>query len=317
MTPLNAGLLFSDRIEALLDGRVTLPGRELQISCRPAQALFRSVLREAAFDVAELSLCSHIAAVGAGRNDYVGLPVFPSRAFRHANLYVRTDRVARPEDLAGKRIGLIDFQQTAAMWLRGILADDYGVARESVIWVTGGLHAPELTDRAPGKTPLEITVLRSSRTLDGLLRDGEIDALISPITPECQHDPAVPVDRMWPDFAAAQHAWWRRNRLFPIMHILVVRRSLVEIDPSLPATLCTAFDRALEIAKHDLRQRDFPKIALANQFAAAQAVEADYRTDLWPTGVVANRAVLEKAMANARADGLIDGVLELSDLLTR
>jgi 4,5-dihydroxyphthalate decarboxylase len=314
MSTLSAGLLFSDRIEAFLDGRVTIPGYDLAISCRPAQALFRSVLRDAAFDVAELSLCSHIAAVSAGRNSYVGLPIFPSRAFRHGNLYVRTDRVRRPQDLVGKRIGLIDYQQTAAMWLRGILADDYGVTRESVTWVTGGLHAPELTDRVPGNPRPEITVYRSDKALDILLREGEIDAIISPVTPECHHDRAVPVDRMWPDFAQVQHAWWKRRRLFPIMHILVVRRTLVEADPSLAAALCTAFDSALGIARHDLMQRDFPKLVLANQFAAAKASKAEFGSDLWVAGLVENKAVLEKALTNARADGLTNGAFSVSDL---
>jgi 4,5-dihydroxyphthalate decarboxylase len=178
------------------------------------------VLRDAAFDVAELSLCSHIAAV-AGKSTYVGLPVFPSRAFRHGNLYVRTDRIRRPEDLAGKRIGLIDFQQTAAMWLRGILADEYGVERDSVTWVTGGLHAPELTDRVLADPPKGMTIRRSPEALDTLLREGEIDAIISPLAPSCHADPAIPVARMWRQFAAAHLHWWQRRSIFPIMHVLV------------------------------------------------------------------------------------------------
>jgi hypothetical protein len=149
---LTLGCLFSDRVEALADGRVVPEGCRLTVRFAEAQALFRAVLRDAAYDVAELSLGSHIAAVAAGRHDWLGLPIFPSRAFRQANLYIRHDRIHRPEDLAGKRIGLIDYQQTAALWVRGLLADDHAVRRDDVQWITGGLHAPVLTDRAPGRT---------------------------------------------------------------------------------------------------------------------------------------------------------------------
>ena len=316
MTNLTAGLLFSDRIEALLVGRVSLTGRTLSISCRQAQPLFRAVLREAAFDVAELSLCSYIAAVAAGRSAYVGLPVFPSRAFRHGNLYVRSDRIRQPEDLAGKRIGLIDFQQTAAMWLRGILADEYGVQRESVTWITGGLHAPELSDRVSSHPPAGMTIHRSPEALDTLIRAGEIDAIISPAAPHSHADPAVPVERMWPDFAGAQRDWWQRCHIFPIMHVLVVRRTCVEADSALPAALCEAFDKALVLARRDLVQRDFPKLALANQYAAAQEADTQFGADLWATGLGPNRRVLETALANAHADGLTKGALAVDDLFS-
>eukprot|EP01037_Dinobryon_pediforme_P038298 gene38298-46225_t len=147
---LSIGCLFSDRIEALLDGRVRIGEHAAQVHIVEAQQLFRTVLRDAAYDVAELSMASHIAALARGKRDYVGVPVFLSRSFRHSNLYVRTDRgISDPGDLAGKAIGVIDFQQTAALWVRGLLAEDYGVARSGVRWIAAGLHQPGLQDRAP------------------------------------------------------------------------------------------------------------------------------------------------------------------------
>lgn len=311
---LSAGLLFSDRIEALLDGRVTVPGVKLDIRCVEAQALFRSVLRDAAWDVAELSMASHIAAVGAGRRDYVGLPVFPSRAFRHPNLYVRTDRVRAPGDLAGRAIGLIDYQQTAALWIRGLLADDHGVDRRSVNWVTGGLHAPVTIDRAPFSPPLGIAICRTTETLDALLRRGEIDAVISPTAPAAYADPDVAVGRMWPDHGRAQQEWWRRTGIFPIMHVVVVRRALVEADPDLPARLTTAFSEALALAQRDVFERDYPKIALPGLPTLIEEATISYGPSLWDYGSDHNHAVLETMLRYATEDGLTPRPLSVTEL---
>jgi 4,5-dihydroxyphthalate decarboxylase len=286
----------------------------LAIRCVEAQALFRSVLREAAWDVAELSMASHIAAVGAGRRDYVGLPVFPSRAFRHPNLYVRTDRIRTPEDLAGRAIGLIDYQQTAALWMRGLLADDHAVDRRSVQWVAGGLHAPVTSDRAPMAPPPGITIRRTPETLDELLRRGEIDAVISPTAPAAFTDPTAPVARMWPDHGTAQQAWWRRTGIFPIMHVIVVRRTLVEAQPDLADRLTAAFDAALTLAQQDIVRRDYPKIALPGLPALIEQSVAGYGPSIWNYGVEANRATLETMLRYAADDGLTAARLSVGEL---
>ena len=305
MAALSIGCTFSDRIEALLDERVGIEGYDATIRCVEPQALFRQTLRDRTFDVAELSMASHIAAVGRGERHYVGTPLFLSRSFRHSNLYIRTDRgIASPADLAGKRVGLIDFQQTAALWLRGVLADEHDVARTAIDWVTAGLHAPVLEDRSAMSLPDGITVTRSPSTLDALLRDGALDAIISPIAPRCFADAAVPVARMWPDYRAEELAWWQRRRLFPIMHVAVVRRSLVEADPTLPAALLTAFEAARRIAASDLANRDFPKLTLPWLMHHAEMSRSELDGDPWTYGLKENRTVLEAMLRYAEADGL-------------
>jgi 4,5-dihydroxyphthalate decarboxylase len=312
---LTIGCTFSDRIEALLDGRVAIEGVAAELRIVEAQRLFRQVLQDQAYDVAELSMGSHIAAVAAARRDYVGIPVFLSRSFRHANLYVRTDRgIDTPEDLAGKRIGLVDFQQTAALWLRGLLADEHGVARESIRWTTAGLHAPVLTDRMAMDLPPGIRIGRSPSTLDALLREGEIDAIISPTAPKCFADPAVPVARLWRDPRAAELAWWQRHRIFPIMHGLVVRRALVESNPGLPAALYAAFEQARALAAADVANRDFPKLVLPWLSAFAAEAHAALGGDPWTYGVEANRDVLTTMLRYAVSDGLAPASLLVDDL---
>jgi 4,5-dihydroxyphthalate decarboxylase len=314
MITLNFGCLFSDRIEALLTGKVKVEGAELAISCHEAQGLFRQVLQQQSFDMAELSMGSHIAAVAAGRRDYVALPVFLSRSFRHSNLYIRSDAgITCPQDLAGKRIGLVDFQQTAALWLRGLLADDYGVARESIAWVTGGLLKPVLTDRMAMDLPDGISVTRSPETLDGLLASGAIDALISPTAPPCFTQGLAPVTRLWPDPRAEEAAWYAREQVLPIMHVLVVKRSLIEAHPDLRGALQRAFDQALTLALDDLAQRDFPKVAIAwlqQQAAEQQAAMGQ----IWTYGLEPNRAVLERMLRYAKADGLIARDMAVEEL---
>lgn len=316
-TALTIGCTFSDRIEALLDGRVAIPGFAADLHIVEAQRLFREVLQAQAYDVAELSMGSHIASVAAGRREYVGVPVFLSRNFRHANLYVRTDRgIDAPEDLAGRRIGLVDFQQTAALWLRGLLADEHSVTRESIRWTTAGLHAPVLTDRMAMDLPPGIRVERSPSTLDALLREGEIDAIISPTAPKCLADDAVPVARLWRDPRAAERDWWQRHHIFPIMHVLVVRRSLVEATPALPEALFAAFEQARALAAADVANRDFPKLVLPWLSAFAADAHAALGCDPWTYGVAANRDVLTTMLRYAVADGLAPASLRIEDLFS-
>ena len=303
--PLSAGLAFSDRIEALLDGQVQVRGVQLSITCRPPQALFRAVLKDQLFDLSEFSLGSHVAAVAAGRADYVGLPVFLSRAFRHANVYVRADSgVERTEDLRGRRIGVADFHQTAAIWVRGLLADEHGVERGSVAWITGGLSAPVLEDRAPVRAPDGVSVQRTSRTLNALLEHGEIDALISPIAPRLFTDGDPRVRRLWPDYRDQELAYFRRTGLFPIMHLLVLRRRLADQHPWLGEALVEAFTKAKGLATVDLTRRDYPKIASPWLMADRERTLQALGCDPWTYGLEANRGELETLLRYAQADGL-------------
>jgi len=315
MAALSIGCTFSDRIEALLDGRVRIPGHMADLHVVEPQRLFRAVLRDAAYDVAELSMASHIAAVAAGRRDYVGVPVFLSRSFRHANLYVRTDRgINRPEDLAGRTIGLIDWQQTAALWLRGILADEHGVSRESIRWVAAGLHTPVLDNRTSLSLPDSIHLERSPATLDALLAEGAIDAIISPGVPRCFLRQTAPVARLWEDPRAAEVAYWQRTGIFPIMHVLVLRRTLAEAHPELIDAIYTAFDEARRLAAADVMERDFPKLTLPWITTHATLSRGALGGDPWTYGLDANRAVLTTMLRYAEADGLTSGNIGLPDL---
>ena len=144
----------TDRSAPILDGRIAVNGCEIIALPGQTQDIFRRVLNEQAFDIAEMSMSSQIVQTGRGVNDYVAIPVYLSRAFRHSSIYIRTDRgIARPPDLAGKLIGIEQFQQTVGVWVRGILGDQYGVRSQDVRWVNGGLEQPGGGERLALKLP--------------------------------------------------------------------------------------------------------------------------------------------------------------------
>ncbi|HTH98945.1 MAG TPA: hypothetical protein VL574_16130 [Stellaceae bacterium] len=317
---LSFGCLFSDRVEALIDGRVGIEGFVLDATLRQSQPLFREILRSQPYDLAEMSLGSHIAAVGAALDagelsHYVALPVFLSRSFRHSNIYIRNDRgIEGPADLAGKRVGVIDFQQTAVAWVRGMLADDYGVARESIQWVAGGLQEPVLEARMAMVPKPGLSITRSDSTLDALLQAGMLDAVISPSAPQCfvKGDPSIV--RLFRDYQADERRFHQRTGFFPLMHGLVLRRDLVRRHPALPARLYQAFDRAKELALADLDTRDYPKVSIPWLAAFRHQALAAFGGELWHYGTEPNRREIEALLRYAEADGLTTGRLSIDDV---
>ena len=311
-TALSFGCAFSDRIEALLDGRVLVEGVELNIRLRQPQVLFREVLKHQTYDLAEMSIGSHIVNVGAGVDDYAAIPVFLSRSFRHSNIYVRSDRIRRPEDLRGRTIGVIDYRQTASIWVRGLLADEYGVDRESLRWVTGGLNEPAVDGRG-GAAPVGISVDPASDSLDALIRRGEIDAIVSPTAPRSASDPTSSVRRLFSDSDASEADYFRRTGIFPLMHCVVVRRSILSAHPDLARSLMDGFERSLGLALQDLGGRDYPKVAAPGLASHKVRMVAGLGCEPWTYGVQRNTQAIDTLLAYAWADGLTPRLLTASE----
>ena len=205
--------------------------------CGP-RSFFRASISTQDFDVTELSASSHILTSLRGDADYLGIPAFVSRVFRHGDIYIRTDRGIRsPEDLRGKVVGVPEYQMTAALWIRGILSDEYGVKTSEINWRNGGLQKPGRGERTPITLPpsIELKTIPADKTLSGMLADGEIDALITAVRPQCFTEKAPNVGRLFPDYRAAEEAYYRKTGMFPIMHMMGVRRSLAEAHPGCPA----------------------------------------------------------------------------------
>jgi 4,5-dihydroxyphthalate decarboxylase len=294
----------SDRTRPVLDGRIAIPGVELIAVPGEPEDIFRRALRDRAFDVAELSMGSHIVTTVRGDAPYIGVPVFPSRAFRHSAIYIRTDRrISSAADLIGQTIGLPEYQQTAALWVRGILREHYGVDTRGIAWRTG-------SERVAITLPPGFDVKPLGRDLEAALTAGEIDALIAPRPPACFTQRTAPVDRLYPDYRAEEVAWHQASGFFPIMHCLAVRKDVAEAHPWLPVELFRAFAKARAMALHDVQQVNFLRVALPWIAAAAEEQMRLMGGDPWPYGFARNRDEVAAMIRFAVADGLAAQVIE-------
>jgi 4,5-dihydroxyphthalate decarboxylase len=302
-----------DRVRPLAQGRVRIDGCEpVFMHLEPEEIFFRA-FRQQAFDVCELSLSTFALRTARGDCPYVGVPVFPSRAFRHTAIYIRTDRgIGRPEDLKGKRIGIPEYQLTANVWARAILLDDHGVDPSHIRWIQGGQEEPGRIEKAAFGLPegVRINPAPEGKTLSGMLEAGEIDGLIAPRAPSCFARRAPNVGWLFNDPQAAAADWFRRTGVFPIMHLLGVRRSLVEQHPWLPVALLKAFEQSKRLAMEALAEPAAPKVMLPfldEQVRAAQALMGE---DWWPYGLEKNRATLETFLQHHHRQGLSPRKLE-------
>ncbi|MFH5924271.1 ABC transporter substrate-binding protein [Roseomonas xinghualingensis] len=307
----------SDRTRPILDGRVDVPGVTLTVLPGEPEDIFRRALRDRAFDVTELSMGSHIVTTARGDAPYIGIPVFPSRSFRHSAIYIRTDRGIRmAADLAGRRIGLPEYQQTAALWVRGILREHYGVDTRGIAWRTGGMEETGGSERVALKLPPEMDVkpIGPTETLNGLLASGEIDAVVGPRPPSCFLSRSAPVDRLYPDYRSEEEAYFRASGFFPIMHCVALRKELAAEHPWLPLELFRAFARARAMAVADLSMVNVLRASLPWIAAEAEAQTKIMGGDPWPYGFRRNRDEVAAMIRFAVADGLAAREIAPEDL---
>ena len=239
-----------DRLNPIISGRVPVEGCDVNFFPLRPEELFPRVYQTQDFDVTELSASSHILTSLRGDADYLGIPAFVSRVFRHGDIYIRTDRgIGRPQDLRGKVVGVPEYQMTAALWIRGILSDEYGVKSSEICWRNGGLQKPGREERTPISLPpsIELKSIPPDKTLSGMLADGEIDALITAVQPLCFAEKKPNVGRLFPDFRVVEEAYYRKTGMFPIMHMMGVRRSLAEANPWLAGSILKACLQARNI----------------------------------------------------------------------
>jgi 4,5-dihydroxyphthalate decarboxylase len=305
----------SDRSRPVLSGEVPVEGCVPELVTREAGELLRGAVREMAYDVTEMSMSSHLVLTARETPHCVAIPVFHSRAFRHSCIYVnKSSGIARPEDLAGKRIGVGEYQQTAALWVRGMLSDDYGVDAGSVLWRTGGVEKPGGSERVPIKLPDRIKVepIGPDNALSSMLVAGEIDALISPRQPSAFDAPSV--ERLFPDYRKVEEDYCRRTGFFPIMHGIGVRRSLAETHPWLPKALYEAFAEGRRRALRDIASVGVQRVTLPWPRAALEEAQALMGPEIWPYGFQANTAELAAMARYAHEQGLADRVIDPAEM---
>jgi 4,5-dihydroxyphthalate decarboxylase len=238
-------------------------------------------------------------------------------AFRHSSIYIRTDKgIAAPQDLRGRRIGVAEYQLSANVWVRGILRDEYGVEPSDIIWVRGGMNTAGRPEKIKVTLPPDVRMEEAPEgaTLDSLLRSGEIDGFVGPRAPRCFDEGFDKVDRLFGDTIGTAEAYFRKTRIFPIMHVLGVRRSLAEAHPWLPGSLMKAFSQAKDMAQTALADTSATKATMPFVEDNLRRAHQLMGPDLWSYGEAANRHVLETFLGYHFDQGLSPRRVEASEL---
>lgn len=296
-----------DRVQPLRDGTVQVGGARLNFLDLPVEETFFRMVRYREFDIAELSLSSYVLSLARGA-PFVAVPVFPSRAFRHSGIYVRADSpVKDPAELAGGAVGVPEYQITASVWIRGILAEHHGLPVSAVRYRTGGLDQPGRVEKLKLDLPpdVEVRPIGPADTLSQLLLDGELDAVYSARNPGPFNTPGGGgIRRLFPDPAGAELAYHARTGIFPIMHTLVIRRDVYEQHRWLARELVKACEAAKAIGLAGLGETAALRYALPWLWAEVARTRAALGDDWWPYGVAANRATLETFLRYSHEQGL-------------
>ncbi len=295
-----------DRTRALIDGSVRIDGVEpVYMTLVPEEIFFRA-FRAAEFDICELSLSSYTVKTAQNDCPYIAVPAFVSRAFRHTSVYVRTDRVKKPEDLKDRKVGVPEYQLTANVWARAFLEDDYGVKRSDVHWIRGGIEEAGRPEKIGVKLPAGVRLDNAPEgaTISKLLESGEIDGFIAPRPPTLVEKDHPPIGWLFADPVAVAKDYYKRTGFFPIMHVVGIRRELAERHPWLPSAVFKAFEAAKEAGLKKLSDTSATKVTLP--FVEERLKEARdlMGHDFWSYGVGPNRKVLDYFLAQHHSEGL-------------
>jgi 4,5-dihydroxyphthalate decarboxylase len=309
-----------DRIRALADGRVNVDGIDLNLMTLPVEETFFRMLRCREFDAAEMSLSSYSVSLMREDPAFIAIPAFPSRFFRHSCIFVSTKgRVREPADLAGARIGVPEYQMTAPVWIRGVMQDDYGVDPASPTYLTGGDEEPGRDEKLKLSLPerFKLQPIGPTQTLSAMLADGEIDALYTARAPSTFYSRPDDVRRLFPNAEAVERAYFRRTRIFPIMHVIALRRDVYAAHPWVAGALMKAFVAAKAIAYEELRVTASLATMLPWQTAAVEEAIREMGPDWWSYGLQGNEAVLDTFLRYHHEQGLSSRRLQPDELFAR
>jgi 4,5-dihydroxyphthalate decarboxylase len=296
-----------DRTSAIREGRIKVEGCSVTYLPLYPEEIFHRTFHNQEFDVAEISFSSYIRTLADGSAPYIGIPAFLSRIFRHSGIYVRADSgIEKPEDLRGRRVGLPEYQITAVVWMRGMLQHEYGVSPTEIHWRQGGQEQAGRKERTPLKPipGIDLQAIPEDKTLVGMLEAGELDALFTARAPSSFLARKPHIRRLFPKNRAVEQAYYKKTGMFPIMHLVGVRRSLVERYPWMPASLFKAFIEAKALAMTDLHDVNALMVSLPWLDSETVDTEALMGQDFWKYGAKENVKELEALTQYSFEQGL-------------
>ena len=306
-----------DRTQAIKDGAVKVDGCAVTYLPLYPEEIFHRAFKFQEFDVSEISFSSYIRTLAAGTSAYIGIPAFVSRIFRHSGIYVRADAGIRtPRDLRGKRVGLPEYQITAVVWMRGMLQHEYGVHPSEIHWRSGGQEQPGRHERTPLKPipGLDLKPIGDGQTLVGMLKAGELDALFTARAPSSFIAGEAHIARLFADTRAAEIAYYKKTGLFPIMHLVGIRKTLAERYPWLATSVYKAFCEAKALAMSSLTEITALPVMLPFLEAETRETTAAMGRDFWPYGVHENLREIEALAQYAFEQGLLDRKVNADEL---
>jgi 4,5-dihydroxyphthalate decarboxylase len=301
-------------VQALADGRVRVQGLDLRIQRLSAEQVIQRTMEHQEWEIAEFSLAQYVALCSRGDQSLIAIPVFPSRVFRHGSIFVRADGPHDPSALGGGRVGVPEWVQTAGIWTRGILSEQYGLDLRSIEWVQAGVNQAGRRESVPVTLPPGVSCRSADgETLTDLLEAGSIDAIITARPPSSFTDGSGRTTRLISDFQAAERAWFNDTGIFPVMHVIVIRRDAYEQARWIAQNLVEAFTEAkrIELASlADITISHVPLPWIPDQLAELSAGVDEW----WPYGVEPNRPTLSAFLRYCSQQGVAPPSLKLEDL---
>lgn len=307
-----------DRTRALEKGEVSASGINLNfITIDHPRDVFDRMAGGGEFDACEMSASEYICQYAVGDRRLTAIPVFPSRAFRHSFIAINTNKVRVPADLSGKRIGVQLYTMTAAVWIRGVL-QSAGVDLSSIKWIEGAIEKPGPHGKPSAKPllrPINLVPNDSGKSLSQLLEEGEIDATIGADTPPCLGKVSH-VQRLYPDFRQAEKHYYAATGIFPIMHLVAIKREVSAKWPFVPTSLYNALCESKDQAMRQMKFLGALRYMLPWLPDHLDEIAEVFGDDHWPYGIEANRKTLEALVQFLFDQGMIDRLIPIEELFT-
>jgi len=306
-----------DRTRALFDGGVSVEGVSLRCLELPIEEIFFRMLRHHEFDIAEMSLSSYVLSLFSKNPRLIAIPVFPSRFFRHSCIFIHRDSgIREPRDLIGKRVGVPEYQMTAGVWIRGILSDHHGVPVAGVRYFRGGEEEPGRPEKIALSLPPEISLetIPTGKTLAAMLASGEIDVLYTARMPSTFANGSGKVRRLFENYQQVEQEYFSKTNIFPIMHVIAIRRDVYQTSPWVAQSLYKAFARAQKIAYAELYDSGALACMLPWLTRHVEETRALMGEDFWPYGLARNAHTLETFLRHSFEQGLAKRLLSPMEL---
>jgi 4,5-dihydroxyphthalate decarboxylase len=308
-----------DHVTDLAMGRIVPEGIRLTCLTLPIEEIFFRFLVNREWDVSETSMAKYVSLISQGDTSLTAIPVFPSRVFRQSSIYVRRDGpIKAPADLAGRRVGLPEWAQTAAVYSRGFLMHQYGLDLASIDWMQAGVNQPGRIEKVDLRLPAGVKLTRiADRTLSDMLVSGDVDAVLSAAPPACFEDEHPNIRRLFENYREVEANYYRQTSIFPIMHVVTIRRELVDRHPWIAMNLFKAFDEAKRRSVARALDIKAPRFPIPWCYDEARQAQATFGKDYWPYGIAPNRPTLEAFLRYAFEQGVCHRHLAAEELFPK